>query len=100
MNIMIMWMKEWVELYTFCKTRASTLTVKRIFSGIQNPLQIFSSVAILAWRSSNRIDGTFMNYEIEQKIDDLEQKLDATNNLVVELVNWLTEEASGNDGLS
>ena len=46
MNIMIMWMKEWVELYTFCKTRASTLTVKRIFSGIQNPLQIFSSVAI------------------------------------------------------
>ena len=41
-----------------------------------------------------------MNYEIEQKIDDLEQKLDATNNLVVELVNWLTEEASGNDGLS
>ena len=55
---------------------------------------------LLAWRSSNRIDGTFMNYEIEQKIDDLEQKLDATNNLVVELVNWLTEEASGNDGLS
>ena len=48
MNIMIMWMKEWVELYTFCKTRASTLTVKRIFSGIQNPLQIFSSVAIAA----------------------------------------------------
>ena len=46
MNIMIMWMKEWVELYTFCKTRASTLTVKRIFSEIQNPLQIFSSVAI------------------------------------------------------
>ena len=46
MNITIMWMKEWVELYTFCKIRVSTLTVKRIFSGIQNPLQIFSSVAI------------------------------------------------------
>ena len=55
---------------------------------------------LLAWRSSNRIAGTFMNYEIEQKIDDIEQKLVATNNLVVELVNWLTEEAKGNDGLS
>ena len=32
--------------YTFCKIRASTLTVERIFSEIQNPLQIFSSVAI------------------------------------------------------
>ena len=46
MNITIMWMKEWVELYTFCKIRVSTLTVKRTFSRIQNPLQIFSSVAI------------------------------------------------------
>ena len=50
MNIMIMWMKEWVEIYTFCKTCASTLTVKRIFSGIQNPLQIFSSVAICGFK--------------------------------------------------
>ena len=47
MNITIMWMKEWVELYTFCKTCAPTLTVKRIFSGIQSPLQIFSSAAIV-----------------------------------------------------
>ena len=43
-------MKEWVELYTFCKTCAPTLTVKRISSGIQNSLQIFSSVAI-EWMS-------------------------------------------------
>ena len=47
MNITIMWMKEWVELYTFYKIRVSTLTVKRTSSRIQNPLQIFSSVAIL-----------------------------------------------------
>ena len=34
-------------LYTFCKIRVSTLTVKRTSSRIQNPLQIFSSVAIV-----------------------------------------------------
>jgi hypothetical protein len=55
---------------------------------------------LLVWRSSNRIVGTFMNYEMERKIEDIEQKLDATNNLVVELVNWLTEEAKGHDSLS
>ena len=47
MNITIMWMKEWVELYTFCKIRVSTLIVKNISLGLQNPLQIFPSGAIL-----------------------------------------------------
>ena len=41
---------------TFCKTRASAFTVKRISSGIQNPLQIFSSVAI---RSSSNPEKSY-----------------------------------------
>ena len=57
MNITITWTKEWVELYTFCKTRASTLTVKRISSGIQNPLQIFSSVAIAERKKRRKKSG-------------------------------------------
>ncbi|WP_299293118.1 hypothetical protein [Nitrosopumilus sp.] len=56
---------------------------------------------LLRARSSKRISGSFDDYELKRKMEELEDKLEATNNVLTELVNWLTEEAKGNEnGLS
>lgn len=57
---------------------------------------IFST--ILSARSANRIHGDFLEFELEKKIDDLEHKLNATNNVVEELIKWLVESEKGYDG--
>lgn len=46
---------------------------------------------ILSARSGERIEGDFLEFELEKKIEDLEYKLDATNKVVEELVKWLIE---------
>lgn len=48
---------------------------------------------ILSLRNGGRIAGEFMEFKFEEKMSELERKLEATNNLVEQLVNWLTEEA-------
>lgn len=58
---------------------------------------IFSD--ILALRAGNRIKGKFLEFDLEKKMDELEIKLDATNNVVEELVKWLTDEATGSNKL-
>jgi len=43
-------------------------------------------------RSSHRIKGTFLEFDIEKKIDDIELKTNATNKVVEQIVAWLIEE--------
>ncbi len=50
---------------------------------------------ILSMRNGRRIVGEFMEFRFEERIEDIERKLDATNNLVQQLIDWLTEEARG-----
>ena len=50
---------------------------------------------LLAYRTSQRIKGTFLDAGIEERLANLEKKLIATNNVVTQLVTWLTEEARG-----
>jgi len=52
---------------------------------------------ILLCRAGHRIKGEFMEFDIEKKIDDLEKRLDATNNVITEFVKWYTETESGYD---
>lgn len=52
---------------------------------------------ILVYRAANRIEGEFMEYKMEERIVELEKKVEAANNLIATLVEWLTEEAKGND---
>lgn len=52
---------------------------------------------ILQGRGSHRINGEFLDYNLETRVTDLERKLDVTNTVVKELIGWLTEEAKGNN---
>lgn len=53
---------------------------------------------ILAMRAGERIKGTFLEFDIERKIDDIEQKLTATNSVVEQLVKWLIDSEKGMNG--
>jgi hypothetical protein len=44
---------------------------------------------ILSLRNGDRIEGKFMDYELEQRIQRLEEGLSITNNLVQEIIDWL-----------
>lgn len=52
---------------------------------------------ILLARTNGRLRGSIEDYELKEKIDDLEEKLLATNNVVKQLVTWLTETEKGHD---
>lgn len=49
---------------------------------------------ILIFRSGQRIDGLFFDYSLEEKMKDLEKKLDATNDVIVQLVKWFRGSAN------
>ena len=53
---------------------------------------------ILTFRSALRIEGTFLEFDIEKKLDDLELRLSATNNVIEEFVKWYTESEKGFHG--
>lgn len=50
---------------------------------------------IMWWRQGKRIKGKFLEYSIEQKIDELEHRLEATNRLVIEFIKWYRGSTSG-----
>lgn len=54
---------------------------------------------ILAFRSGDRIEGKFMDYELEERIHRIEEGLSITNNLVQEIIEWLYREERGLDQL-
>lgn len=54
---------------------------------------------ILTFRNGNRIEGKFMAYELEQRIQRLEEGLGITNNLVQEMIEWLYRGRTGHDQL-
>jgi len=59
--------------------------------------ELFTQILFL--RAGHRIEGNFMEFDFEKKLDNLELKLNATNQVVSELVKWLTDEAKGNQKL-
>lgn len=50
---------------------------------------------IMWWRQGQRVEGKFLQYSIEQKIDELEHKLEATNRLVIQFIKWYRGSTSG-----
>jgi hypothetical protein len=50
---------------------------------------------ILSFRSSKRINGRFMNYELEERVRRLEEGLSVTNNFVEQLIEYLYKERTG-----
>ena len=57
--------------------------------------KMFGSIILL--RNAKRIEGNFMESKLEERLNDLKRKLDTTNNVIEQLVKWLTEEAKGNE---
>lgn len=55
--------------------------------------EMFSWIMVL--RQGDRIEGTFLNANIEDRLTDIESKLNANNNVLEKLISWLTEEAKG-----
>ncbi|MCH7648341.1 MAG: hypothetical protein IIA83_07025 [Thaumarchaeota archaeon] len=53
---------------------------------------------ILFFRAGHRIKGKFMEFDIEKKLDDFENRLSATNKVIEEFVNWYTETEKGYRG--
>lgn len=58
-------------------------------------LQLFSK--ILDYKGALRIEGSFMDYTMQDRLDELEKKVDANSNVVEQLIRWLTDEAKGNE---
>lgn len=50
---------------------------------------------IMWWRQGERIEGKFLEYSIEQKMSELERKLEATNRIVIEFIKWYRGSTSG-----
>lgn len=53
--------------------------------------------SILITRMQHRMTGSFEDYELKKKMGELEKKLDATNNVVEQLVVWLIQSEEGYD---
>lgn len=49
---------------------------------------------ILAYRNGGRIEGVFMEYAMEVRIRQLEEGMEAVNNLVEEIVEWVYRGAT------
>lgn len=45
---------------------------------------------ILAMRNGNRIQGVFYEHNLETRVKEIEEGLDKVNNLVEEMVEWIT----------
>ena len=45
---------------------------------------------ILAFRNGNRIQGVFYEHDLETRVRGVEEGLDKVNNLVEEIVEWIT----------
>jgi len=56
---------------------------------------IFNSIINL--RVGHRISGTFLEFDVEKRIDQMEEKISATNKVVEEFVNWFIETEKGNE---
>jgi hypothetical protein len=50
---------------------------------------------ILDWREGERIKGSFLEYSFEERMAELERKLEATNRIVVEFIKWYRGSTSG-----
>lgn len=50
---------------------------------------------IMWWRQGERIEGKFLEYSIEEKMNELERKLEATNRIVIEFIKWYRGSTSG-----
>ena len=56
---------------------------------------IFNTILYL--RAGHRIKGTFLEFDVEKRIDQMEEKISATNKVVKEFVTWFIETEKGND---
>lgn len=54
---------------------------------------------ILWWRQGERITGAFLEYSIEERMHDIEQKLEATNEVVRQFVKWFRGGTSRDEAL-
>ena len=52
---------------------------------------------IINLRAGHRIKGTFLEFDFEQKLDQMDERISATNRVVEEFVNWYIETEKGHD---
>jgi len=52
---------------------------------------------ILGLRAGDRIKGTFLEFDIEKRMDQMDERISATNKIVEEFVTWYIETEKGND---
>jgi len=57
--------------------------------------EVFSCILFL--RAGHRIKGTFLEFDVEKRIDQMDAKISATNKVVEEFVTWYIETEKGND---
>ena len=80
------------DIQVFCRTEEATDEERK------EAISELFGIILLA-RTSGRMIGSFEDYELKKRMDELEEKLGATNKIIQEFVNWYTETENGYDKL-